>query len=102
MWIIGIISAAAILAILIKTFRYHARRQSMNHKDVADLLQRRLEGAVGQSQEWANFVDAPFKNPHLEAIRTRCREFDSLVTEERRSALKALIQELRKGAVREP
>jgi hypothetical protein len=99
MWIIGIVSAAALLAVLIKTYRYHVRRQSMNDQDVVDLLQRRLDGAVGQSREWANFVDAPFQNPRLEAIRTRCWEFDSLVSEEQRSALRALIQELRKGAV---
>ena len=102
MWIIGIVSGIALSAILVMTHRYHARRQSMNDQDVADLLERRLNGAVGQSREWANFVDVPFKNPHLEAIRKRCLEFDSLVSEERRSSLKDLIQELRTSGVREP
>jgi|SRR5277367_2016067 len=100
MWIIGIVSAVALCSLLIKTYRYHARRQRMNDQDIADLLERRLEGAVGQSNEWANFVDASFKDPRLETIRRRCSEFDSLVTEERRSDLKDLIQELRKGGVR--
>ncbi|MFZ3264374.1 MAG: hypothetical protein WA172_10270 [Terriglobales bacterium] len=81
MWIIGIIAAIALSAMLARTYRYHAQRQSMNEEDVANLLQRRLDGAVGGSQEWANFVDVPFKNPHLETIRKRCAEFDSLVTE---------------------
>jgi hypothetical protein len=102
MWIIGDVSVIAIFAMLVTTYRYHARRQSINDQDIADLLQRRLDGAVGQSHEWAKFVDASFKNPHLEAIRRRCLDFDSLVTEERRSALKRFIQELRTGAVPEP
>jgi len=102
MWVIGIVFAIALFAFVAKTYRYSVRRQGMTDEDVADLLQRRLDGAVGQSQEWANFVDVPFKNHHLEAIRRRCFEFDSLVTEERRSALKDLIQKLRAGDVREP
>jgi hypothetical protein len=102
MWMIGIVSAIAIFALFAEVHRYHVRRQAMNDKDVADLLQRRLDGAVGQSREWAKFVDAPFKDPRLEAIRRRCWEFDSLVTEERKSAMKDLIQELRADGVREP
>jgi hypothetical protein len=69
MRIIGIVCTIALFALLAKTYDYHTRRQSMNDKDIADLLQRRLDGAEGQSREWANFVDASFKKPRLEAIR---------------------------------
>jgi hypothetical protein len=95
MWIIEIVLAIALAGVLAKTYRSHARRQSMNDEEVADLLQRRLDGAVGQSHEWANFVDVPFNDAQLEAIRKRCTQFDLLATEERQSALKDVIRELR-------
>jgi hypothetical protein len=102
MWIVGIVSVIVLIAILATTYRYHTRRQNMTDQDVADLLERRLDGAVGQSREWANFVDVPFKNPRLEAIRRRSCEFDSLVSEERRAALRGFIQGLRTGAPHGP
>jgi hypothetical protein len=88
-------AASGIALLLIAMNRYHVHRQRVGKAEVIDLLQRRLDGAVGQSQEWTRFTDAPFKDPWLESVRRRCLDFDLLVTEGKRAELKKLISELR-------
>jgi hypothetical protein len=67
----------------------------MTKSEIVEILERRLHGGVGQSREWARFVDVPFKDAEIEAIRQRSVDFDLVLTDEKRLALQELIREIR-------
>jgi hypothetical protein len=94
MWIVGAL-AIALGFLLVRAHHYHTRRQQMSDREVADLLERHLDGTA-RGWEWANFTDSSFRDAHLEGIRKRSIQFDLLLTDEKRRALRELIDDLRK------
>jgi len=54
-------------------------KRSMNAADVADLIERFLQGKIRYPQEWNDFVDASQRDKKIEAYRRRCYDLDPLV-----------------------
>ena len=54
-------------------------KRSRTARDVADLIERFLEGRSLYPQEWNDFVDASQRNKTVEGYRRRCNELDPLV-----------------------
>jgi len=42
--------------------------------DIADIIQRFLDGALRDSWEWDDFISVPLADPVLETVRRRCAD----------------------------
>jgi hypothetical protein len=62
-------------------FGRKSRRSNRNKTvlDVADVIERFLEGRSLYPQEWNDFVDRSQRNKIVDAYRKRCYELDPLV-----------------------
>jgi len=77
----------------------------MNCEEVAQLIERFLEGRGLYPQEWNDFVDTPQKDSALENYRQQCSKLDPLVNgpglpePDAVAQLKTIIQQLRSERV---
>jgi hypothetical protein len=56
-----------------------AWKKDMTLPEVAQLIERFLDGKSLYPQEWNDFVDTPQKNKEVDKFRRRCYELDPLV-----------------------
>jgi len=56
-----------------------SRKRNLTLSDVADVIERFLEGRSLYPQEWNDFVDTAQQDKDVEASRRRCDELDWLV-----------------------
>jgi hypothetical protein len=79
--------------------------------DIADIIQRFLDGTSRDSWEWDDFISVPLADPVLETVRRRCAglrdEFppptpDSYCGPEGRDVLRHLIARLRDKPLSRP
>jgi hypothetical protein len=54
-------------------------KKNMNAEEVAQLIERFLEGQSLYPQEWNDFVDTPQEDPAINVCRKECEELDPLV-----------------------
>lgn len=77
------------------------RKRSKDAAEVADLIERFLNGRSLYPQEWNDFVDASQRNKKIDLYRKRCSELDPLVNRpgdpdpKAVSELRSMIQILR-------
>jgi hypothetical protein len=77
----------------------------MNNEEVAQLIERFLEGRSLYPQEWNDFVDISQKDNVIENYRRQCDELDPLVNRpgapdpDAVARLKRIIEDLRSGGV---
>lgn len=55
------------------------RRKPKNAAEIADTVERFLNGRSLYPQEWNDFVECEHPNAHLDSYRKRCHELNSLV-----------------------
>jgi hypothetical protein len=78
------------------------RRKERTATEIADLIERFLNGESLYPQEWNDFVECKHPNPVLDSYRRRCGELDPLVNchdpqdEKALSELRGMIEELRR------
>lgn len=76
-------------------------KRNKNASEVADLIERFLEGRSLHPQEWNDFVDASQRDKRIDEIRRRCYELDPLVNRpgepdpDALAELRKIIRELR-------
>ena len=79
--------------------------RAKNQAEVADLIERFLEGNSLYPQEWNDFVDTSQKDAVIENYRRQCDELDPLVNRpgvpdpDAVAHLREIIERLRSGGV---
>jgi hypothetical protein len=78
------------------------RRKSKNATEIADIVERFLNGTSLYPQEWNDFVECRHPDAHLDSCRKRCDELDPLVNrpdpQDARALaeLRSMVDELRR------
>lgn len=78
-------------------------KRSKNALEVADIIERFLQGESLYPQEWNDFVEASQRDKKIDAYRRRCYQLDPLVNRPGEmdpkavAELKTMIDELRKS-----
>jgi hypothetical protein len=81
-------------------------RADLDYSEMAQLIERFLDGTSLYPQEWNDFVDCSQSDPEMEVYRKRCDELDPLVNEEEDpdpaavSELRSMIETLRQKSGR--
>ena len=76
-------------------------RREKTGPEIADIIERFLDGRSLYPQEWNDFVEIPQRQENLEAYRKRCDQLDPLVNRPGDmdpaavAELKSMIKELR-------
>ena len=88
----------------LSTVRWRKSKRNKTEPEVADLIERFLEGRSLYPQEWNDFVDSSQRSEKVESYRKRCYELDAIVNRpgapdaEAVAELKEMIRSLRSGA----
>ena len=75
-WVIVAIVCASVGAILLHAL---SKRREMSASQMADLIERFLNGKSRYPQEWNDFVDSSQRDKELDLFRKRCYELDPLI-----------------------
>ena len=81
----GVVCGAALFVFLFRRIRAPRgqradfRRKSRNAAEIADIVERFLNGKSLYPQEWNDFVECRHLDAHLDSYRKRCYELDRLV-----------------------
>ncbi len=79
-------------------------KKNMSREEVAEVIERFLEGRSSYPQEWNDFVDTPQQEAAIDNYRRQCYELDPLVNRpglpdsDAVADLKELVQRLRSTA----
>jgi len=86
---------------------YGGQREAFKYKpktamEIADIIERFINGTSLYPQEWNDFVESPSRDKSLDSYRRRCEELDPLVNSpdaqdhKALTELRAMINELRR------
>jgi hypothetical protein len=91
--VLGVLSIAPLFRLLT---RISKRRNRRTAKDVANAIERHIEGTEGL-YDWDTFTSIPIADESLDAIRMRCLELDhpTPVSAENVEELKRIVEQLK-------
>jgi hypothetical protein len=84
------------------------RSKSKNATEIADIVERFLNGASLYPQEWNDFVEGRYPDAQLDSYRKRCYELDPLVNRpdpqdtKALAELRSIVDELRRFGLATP
>jgi hypothetical protein len=75
-WWVGLLLVSCLIAILLSS---PSKGRSLTAPQIADLIERFLDGTSLYPQEWNDFVERSQRDKEMDRFRKRCSELDPLV-----------------------
>jgi hypothetical protein len=76
LWVAVLVASVVVGTILLHG---HSKRRQMSSSQMADLIERFLDGKSRYPQEWNEFVDSSQRDKKMDLLRKRCYELDPLI-----------------------